>query len=101
MKRLIILIILSLVTILVFGQTDSTTYPVPGQMQCRVLAITSQKRNKADLTCLNMRGDTVYLKYGWRGIGTRINLKVGTWLTVRYKECRPGEWIEADIKINH
>lgn len=75
----------------------------PRQRQVQVLEVTKMWRNRADLTCIS-GSDTVYLRYGWAGIGTKpTNLKSGTWLTVHYDSvaCEPNTWKIAKIQINH
>lgn len=75
----------------------------PRQKQVQVLEVTRLWRNRADLTCIN-GGDTVYLRYGWTGIGTKpTNLKRGTWLTVHYDSvaCDSGTWQIAKIQVNN
>jgi hypothetical protein len=73
----------------------------PRQKQVKVIEVTNVWRNRADLTCISGK-DTIFLRYGWRGIGTKIPLKIGTWLTVHYDSvaCEPNTWVIAKIKIN-
>lgn len=74
----------------------------PKNIQCRVFEIVNQERNKIECTALSMRGDTIHLRFGWKGFGSKYSvIKIGTWITVYAdysdKQC---EWICRKIKVN-
>lgn len=76
-------------------------FMTPRQIQVKIIQVTMVGRGKADLVCVNVKSDTFWLKYGWH-TGEYHNVKIGTWLTVSYDEnnCKPGEYIKANIKVS-
>lgn len=84
-----------IISINLFSQT-------PKNIQVRVIEVISIKGNKADLKCVSMdKKDTIYLKYGRKGMGRNV-VRKNDWLTIDgYVEDKKGSWYWGRIKINH
>jgi hypothetical protein len=79
----------------------SITEGVPAQMTCEVVSYTRIGPNRMHITAVNMIGDTVYLKYGWQGIGTATRIRKGSTMMVEYNptDCGKDKWLKAKIKL--
>jgi hypothetical protein len=94
MKKFIGLLMMSLLVM---------TTPIlaqPGMDTCKVYEIKHTGRNRAELKTTNTHGDTLFLRYGWKGIGNAIPVKVGTMIQVNYQaRACDSTWYPADMRI--
>lgn len=74
----------------------------PKQIQVKVTAIKLLGRNRAEIKGFSAVGDSITLLYGWAGVGVKIGLRIGMWVTVRFDGdcCEKGKLTPAVIKIN-
>lgn len=102
MKAQTILTIVTIVLILLALSIAGNAQREPRNLQCRVFEITKREGRKVDCKALSMQGDTIHIKYGFRGWESTQSLKVGTWLTIHSdysdKYC---EWYSRKIFINY
>lgn len=74
----------------------------PQQIQVKVTDIRLLGRNRAEIKGFSAVGDSITLLYGWAGVGAKIGIRIGMWVTVRFDGdcCEPGKLTPAIIKIN-
>jgi c-di-GMP-binding flagellar brake protein YcgR len=74
----------------------------PLNIQCRVFEIVKEPNQRLDCKALSMQGDTIHLKFSWRGRYSSCPVKKGTWVSVYadYKDEKY-KWVCRKIKINN
>lgn len=92
MKKLILALSCCL-SLSVFGQ--------PKNIQAKVIEVKNDSRHKVSGKAVSMKGDTIFFKIGFRGLGKVRAVKVGTWLTIHadYSD-KQRKWYMREIKIN-
>jgi hypothetical protein len=97
MKRICLFVILALINFYC-----STAKPVePVQIQARLLKVETERLGKYFMTLVSMQGDTVYCKYGMRGIG-KARFEYDTWYTIQYDSAgNRDRYVRALIRKNN
>lgn len=97
--KLILAIFLILALLLILSITSCTPIKQTwaAQKQVRVIEVKRVSRSQVDITGLDFKRDTVWIKYG----GRSVSIRKGMWLTVRYNgdSCDKG-WVLAQIILN-
>lgn len=77
--------------------------PCNGQdkiIQTKVDSIIEKKSNRIYCKTISTEGDTIFVKYGWRGMG-KTPVRVGTWFTIfADKKDKEGKWMLKRITIS-
>jgi hypothetical protein len=74
----------------------------PFNIQCRVFEIIKEPKQRLTCKALSMQGDTIHLKFSWKGRYSSCPVKKGTWVSVYadYKDEK-NMWVCRRIKINN
>lgn len=82
------------------GASKSIDQPL--NIQCRVFQIVKEPNQRLECKALSMQGDTIHLKFSWRGRYSSCPVKKGTWISVYadYKDEKY-KWVCRKIKINN
>jgi hypothetical protein len=80
----------------------SKTIEEPLNIQCRVFEVIKEPNKKLTCKALSMHGDTVHLKFSWRGRYSSCPVKKGTWISV-YADSKDEKnlWVRRKIKVNN
>lgn len=93
MKKFVVLVVVILIWLA--GQSQ------PRNLQVKIHEVTKVEKHIVHCWGVSLQGDTVYVKYYFRGNWQLVPISKGTWLTIHAnyndKQC---EWICRRIKIN-
>lgn len=80
----------------------SKTIEEPLNIQCRVFEVIKEPNQRLTCKALSMQGDTVHLKFSWRGRYSSCPVKKGTWISV-YADNKDEKnlWVRRKIKVNN
>lgn len=80
----------------------SKTIEEPLNIQCRVFEVIKEPNQRLTCKALSMQGDTVHLKFSWRGRYSSCPVKKGTWISV-YADSKDEKnlWVRRKIKVNN
>jgi hypothetical protein len=84
-------------------KTAGITKPIdqPLNIQCRVFEIVKEPNQRLACKAISLQGDTIHLKFSWRGRYSSCPVKKGTWISV-YADNKDEKykWVCRKIKIN-
>lgn len=90
---------LLLLTLFTLGFSIRKCTAQPRNLQVKVIEAKYLNKRKAELKCISMQGDTVYLRYG--SLSSVRGITPGTWLSVQGDLAdKKGKWYCRKIKIN-